>query len=174
MHLRPVLFLTTFLLACQSAPPDSAASGSTPGTTTTTRGTPTVTRSDTTRTGGGATAPGSASGGVTLTLDRASYARDATVTMRLASQSRDTLGYNPCANRVVERQDGDRWEAYAELERMCTMELRLLMPGETQTATTDLPGNVRAGTHRIVLTLQPQSSAGGAAVRAISPTFRVN
>lgn len=165
----PRLCLTMLLLACQSAPPDGAAGA--PGTTTTTRGAATVTRSDTTRTGGTSTTPGA---GVTLTLDRTSYTKDATVTMRIASQRRDTLGYNPCSNRVVERQDAGQWAAYAEPERMCTMELRLLMPGETQAATTDLPGNVRAGDHRIVLTLQPQSTTGRSAVRAVSPVFRVN
>lgn len=170
MRSRPLLCLSILLLACQSAPPDSG-SGAAPGSTTTTRGTPTVTQSDTTRAGGTSSTSG---GGVTLTLDRTSYAKNAMVTLRIASQSRDTLGYNPCANRVVERQDGSQWVAYAEPERMCTMELRLLIPGETQTATTDLPGNVQAGTHRIVLTLQPQTSAGGAAVRAVSPDFRVN
>lgn len=167
----PILYLITSLLACQSAPPDSAA-GAPQGTTTITRGTPTVTRSDTIRPGD--TASAGATGGATLTLDRASYTRGATLTMRITNRGRDTLGYNPCSSRVVERQDRNQWVAYAEPDRMCTMELRLVMPGETQTATTDLPANVRAGTHRLVVTLNPQSAAGGAAIRVTSPPFQVN
>ena len=62
---------------------------------------------------------------------------------------------------------------------MCTMELRLLMPNEIQTATTDLPSNLTSGSYRMVLTLSRQRAArageppNAGAVRAISPTFRV-
>ena len=57
---------------------------------------------------------------------------------------------------------------------MCTMELRLLMPNETQTATTDLPRDLPRGTYRIVLSLSRQSASNPGTVRAISPTFTGN
>ena len=161
-------------MACQPAPQRDVGSPTAgAGTTTYTRGNPSVTRSETTRVRG---EPASQTGGgATLTLDRTSYAAGATVTMRITSQTRDTLGYNQCSSRVVERQDGERWVAHPEPDRMCTMELRLLMPGESQTATTDLPANLRSGTYRIVLSLSPQSAAATrAGVRAVSPAFRVN
>ena len=163
----PLLILAA--VACQSAQTDGAET--TVGTTTVARGAPTVTRSETTRTSGRTTQP--ASDEVRLTLDRTSYSPGATVTMRIASQSRDTLGFNQCSSRAVERQEGANWVAHPEPDRMCTMELRLLMPNETQTATTDLPATLPAGTYRIVLTLGRQRASGGS-VRAVSPSFRVS
>lgn len=156
--------------ACQSAQTDGA---STPGGASTSyaRGTPDTTRSETTRV---TVDVPSQQGGATLTLDRTAYSAGATVTMRITSQTSDTLGYNPCANRVVERQEGSNWVAHPEPGRMCTMELRLLMPNQTVTNTTDLPGDLRGGTYRMVLSLSRQSATNPGTVRAVSPTFRVN
>ena len=163
-----VAFLSV-AVACQSAQ-QSDAPGTAAGSTTLTRGASTVVRSDTTRGSGGSQSP--PSGGVTLTLDRASYAPGATATMRITSQTRDTLGFNQCSSRAIERQDGSRWVPVPEPNRMCTMELRLLMPNETQTATTGLPATLSAGTYRMVLKLGRQSTQGGE-VRAVSTPFRV-
>ena len=118
-------------------------------------------------------APGTAAGSTTLTLDRASYAAGATATMRITSQTRDTLGFNQCSSRSIERQEGSGWVPVPEPQRMCTMELRLLMPNETQTANTDLPATLSAGTYRMVLRLGRQSTQGGE-VRAVSAPFRVS
>ncbi len=57
---------------------------------------------------------------------------------------------------------------------MCTMELRLLMPNQTVTNTTDLPADLRSGTYRMVLVLSRQSTSNPGTVRAVSPTFTVN
>jgi hypothetical protein len=171
----PLLFLAA--VACQSAQTDGTETAATAGTTTVARGTPTVTRSDTTRTSGGAVQ--GSSDEVQLTVDRTSYTPGGTVTMRIVSRSRDTLGYNQCSSRAVERQEGNNWVAQPEPSRMCTMELRLLMPNETQSATTDLPATLPAGTYRLVLTLgrqrSPRAGEPGSAgsVRAVSPSFRV-
>ena len=142
-------------VACQTAQRPDEPPGTAAGSTT-------LTRIDTTP----------ASGGVTLTLDRASYAPGAPVTMRITSQTRDTLGFNQCSSRTIERQEGNGWVPVREPQRMCTMELRLLMPNETQTATTDLPATLSAGTYRMVLRLGRQSTQGGE-VRAVSTPFRV-
>ena len=152
------------MVGCRSGQQDAAAGGSTVGATT-------VTRSETTRASADST-PVQASNEATVTLDRASYTAGATVTMTVKSASRDTLGYNQCSSRSVERQQGSAWVAVAEPDRMCTMELRLLLPNETQTAKTDLPATLAPGTYRLVLTLGRQTTAGGS-VRAVSSTFRV-
>lgn len=120
----------------------------------------------------GETSAVSASGDVTLTLDATTYKPSAEVRMTIASRARDNLGYNPCGNRVIERQAGTSWVLHPEPDRVCTMEIRFLRPGETVAATTSLPADLSPGTYRIVLTLTPETG-GGSPVRAISPTFRV-
>jgi hypothetical protein len=169
--------ITRVVLICVVAGCQTAQQETTPapgsgaaGATSYTRGTPDTLRSDTSR---GARNEPSQSGDVTLTLDLTSYAPGATVTMRLRNQTRDTLGFNQCSSRVVERQEGSNWVAHPEPGRMCTMELRLLMPNETSPATTDLPQDLRGGTYRIVVTFSRQSSANPGTVRAISPNFTV-
>ena len=170
MRIAHIVMVCILGAGCQPTRTDDTATPPA-GTTTYTRGAPDTARSDTTRTGGTAATP---SGAVTLTLDRTSYPAGATVTMRVASQTRDTLGYNQCSSRTVERQQGATWIVHPEPERICTMELRLLMPNETQTATTDLPANLRGGTYRIVLLLSRQSASNPGSVRAVSGNFAVN
>ncbi len=84
--------------------------------------------------------------GVTLSLDKTEYSPGGAVVMTISSQRADTLGYNPCSDRSVERETGGGWVVHPEPNRMCTMELRLLKPAETQTAGTDVPADVTAGT----------------------------
>ena len=166
-----LLSTSAVAVACQTAQ-QSDVPGTTTGSTTVTRGASTVTRSDTTRVSGGSQS--TPSGGVTLTLDRASYKAGATVTMRITNQSRDQLGFNQCSSRSIERQDGSRWVPHVEPNRMCTMELRLLMPNQTQTVTTDLPATLSPGTYRMLLTFGIQSSASAGVVRAVSSSFSVS
>lgn len=149
-----LLSISALAVACQTAQRPDEAPGTAAGSTS----------------GGSQSTP---SGGATLTLDRASYTAGATVTMRITSQSPETLGFNQCSSRAIERQDGSSWVPVPEPNRMCTMELRLLLPNETQTATTDLPDNLRAGTYRMVLRLGRQSTQGGE-IRAVSTPFRVS
>ncbi len=114
--------------------------------------------------------------GVTLSLDKTEYSPGAAVVMTISSQRSDTLGYNPCSNRSVERDTGSGWVVHPEPNRVCTMELRLLNPGETQTAPTDVPADVTAGTYRIVLRLRPERSdaaPGSGSVTATSAPFTV-
>jgi hypothetical protein len=113
--------------------------------------------------------------GVSLTLDKTEYAPGAAAVMTLSSQRSDTLGYNPCSSRSVERDMGGNWVVHAEPNRMCTMELRMLNPGQSQSVPATLPGDLTAGTYRIVMQFQPQSAGGQAAgsVRAVSPSFTV-
>jgi hypothetical protein len=170
MRISLLLVAAIAVASCQTAQQDGTPSPGAGGTSYT-RGTPDTLRSDTTV---GARNTPSQSGGATLTLDLTSYSPGATVAMRIRNQTSDTLGFNQCSSRVVERQEGSRWVAHPEPGRMCTMQLQLLMPSDTTTATTDLPQDIGSGTHRIVLSLSRQSAANPGTIRAISPSFRVN
>ena len=114
-------------------------------------------------------------GGVILSLDKTAYAPGASAVMTITSGRSDTLGYNPCSNRSVERETPSGWVVHPEPNRMCTMELRILKPTETQTVQTDVPADVTAGTYRIVLRLRPEpsDSIAGSEVMAVSAPFRV-
>jgi hypothetical protein len=119
-----------------------------------------------------------ASADVELTLDKTSYAAAAPVRMTIRSRTADTLGFNPC-NRLIERQESARWTKYDEPTRMCTMELWLLEPQATRSATTELPAAIPQGTYRIVLLLSRQKTPPANAppnwgtVKAVSASFTV-
>ena len=115
----------------------------------------------------------SRSAGVTVVADKATYPRNAAVNLRLTNNTADTLGFNRCSSRTVERQSGQTWAAIPEPGRMCTMELQLLKPGETQTITVSVPANVEAGTYRISISFNRQSSAATSAVRGTSQAFQI-
>ncbi len=117
-----------------------------------------------------------ASSDADLTLDKSSFASGAQVRMTIRSRTSDVLGFNPC-NRTLERQDGSRWVKFEEPGRMCTMELWLLEPQATRSATTDLPASVPSGTYRVVLLLsrqKPGAVGNSGTVRAVSASFAVN
>jgi hypothetical protein len=113
---------------------------------------------------------------VTLSVDKSDYAPGGAVVMTITSHSTDTLGYNPCSDRSFQRDTSGSWVAHLEPNRMCTMELRLLKPHETATATTEVPADARAGTYRIVLQLRPQraDTAQRTPVAAASAPFTVS
>src|SRR5205809_5017018 len=172
--MRPTLSLLIVALAvaCQSAPQaDSRAPSTTAGTTAHASGAPPAVRTDTTPAARASERPNPRSDEVTIALDRGSYKEGATATVRITSHSRDTLGYNPCSNRSVERKEGTRWVTQPEPEHMCTMELRLLRPGETQTVSVTMPDKLSAGTYRLVLTFSRQGASASGTVRAVSSSF---
>lgn len=170
MRIPPLVLIAIAAAACQTAQQEGMNSAGA-GATSYTRGSPDTLRSDTTL--GGRSTP-SQSGGATLTLDLTTYPPGGTVAMRIRNRTNDTLGFNQCSSRVVERQEGSGWVPHPEPGRMCTMQLQLLMPNDTTTATTDLPQDLHVGTHRIVLTLSRQSTSNPGTVRAVSPSFRVD
>jgi hypothetical protein len=117
--------------------------------------------------------PALRSAAVTLELDRSNYRPNSQVRMRLTNHTSDTLGYNECT-RSLERQEGSRWIAHQEPNRICTMHLALIRPRETQTRSTDIPAGTPSGTYRMVLGLSVQrAGADGSALRAVSGAFRV-
>jgi hypothetical protein len=168
MRSSPLWIAGILAAACQTAQQDGGPPAS--GSTSFVRGTPDTVYSDTVR---GARQEPSRSGDVTLTLDLTSYVPGGTVAMRIRNQTSDTLGFNQCSSRVVERQQGAAWILHPEPGRICTMQLQILAPNDTTTATTDLPRDVRAGTYRITLNLSRQSTTNPGMVQAVSPSFRV-
>jgi hypothetical protein len=120
--------------------------------------------------------PGDSNAEVSFSIDHATYVAGQSVGATLTSHSTDTLGFNQCANRTIEARDGEEWRKYEEPGRICTMELRLLKPDETQTLTMALPSALPAGRYRITIAfsrqrISPPSDSG--AVTAVSPTFAV-
>ena len=114
---------------------------------------------------------------IAITVDRAAYAPGATVGLRIVNGSDATFGYNPCT-RSVEREQSGAWTTLPpEPDRVCTMELRLLQPRQTVSATTDLPRSLAAGRYRLLLSFSREdASAGGSNVSAVlvpSDAFRV-
>lgn len=111
-------------------------------------------------------------GDVQLTLDRASYAAGAQVTLTIRNRTPRELGYNACT-RVVERESGGRWSQVPEPDRMCTMELRLLAGGATVNEGTELPDVLAAGRYRLTLAMHDESSSSGEPLTAASRPFDV-
>jgi len=169
MRIAHIVLVCVAAAGCQSTQQEGAPVPGA-GATTLVQGTPDTIRSDTTF---GARNEESQPSGVTLTLDLTSYAPGGTVAMRIRNGTNDELGFNQCSSRTVERQEGTSWVPHPEPGRMCTMQLQIVMPNDTTTATTDLPHDLRVGSYRIVLIFSRQTASNPGSVRAISPTFRV-
>jgi uncharacterized protein YfaS (alpha-2-macroglobulin family) len=182
MRQTAALLLIIATLACQPAKEGQGATSSTAGPTTRTTGSPPAASVDSPRSAPNSTArraprtqgrSAQNSAEVTITLDRSSYSAGGTANVSVTSHSRDTLGYNFCSSRTVERKQGESWVAIPEPGRMCTMEIRLLNPGETQTASITMPESMPAGTYRVVITFSRQRPSASGSVRAISSSFSV-
>lgn len=98
---------------------------------------------------------------VTVTVDRATYAPGADVTLRIANRSDQRFGYNACT-RAVEREAGAGWVTIPEPERVCTMEIRFLEPRSTVTERTELPQALERGRYRLLLSLLREPDAPAA------------
>ena len=152
-----MLMLGAALAACRTAaedaepaPPAQAPPATTPATT------PAPAMSDTS---------------VQLTLDRATYAPGANVTLTLTNRGQRELGYNACT-RIVERESNGAWTAVPEPDRICTMELRLLDRGQTVKEQTDLP-RASAGRYRLAINFSDESSSAGGPLRVTSAPFEI-
>lgn len=129
---------------------------------------------------GGAAAPSDSAvqAPVTVTVDRATYAAGAEVTLRIENRSDERFGYNACT-RTVEREAGAGWISIPEPDRVCTMEIRFLDPRSSVTERTELPRALERGRYRLLLSLlrNPDAPAepGRQPERVLAPsnTFRV-
>ena len=106
-----------------------------------------------------------------LSTDREAYEAPATAVVRLKNPHPFALGYNLCTS-VLERQIGDSWRT-SELgnDRVCTMELRILKPGETATFSAELDGRLPAGSYRYRTSVERMGE--GTSEQVASNTFRI-
>jgi hypothetical protein len=72
-----------------------------------------------------------------------------TLHLSLSNVSTARAGYNLCFVSL-DRKVADRWAAFPSASsRPCTMELRVLLPGQTARSVLVLPGSVPPGTYRV-------------------------
>lgn len=69
------------------------------------------------------------SSGLSLLTDRLVYTRGTPIVLTLRNQGSEQVGYNLCTARLEQLVDGE-WKALPS-DRVCTMELRTLMPGSS-------------------------------------------
>jgi hypothetical protein len=103
--------------------------------------------------------------GITVELDRASYAAGDLIAVTLINRTSRPYGFNLCS-RHFEKHNGSDWNAMPPEFRLCTLQVQGLPPGEFRTVETDLPADFVPGTYRL---LQPMYETGaGAATSAIA------
>jgi hypothetical protein len=76
----------------------------------------------------------------------------------LENASAEPIGYNLCASGLEQRA-GDAWRAVRE-ERVCTMELRMLEPGQQARFAFLPPPGLAPGEYRAVTAIERQGAAG--------------
>ena len=110
-----------------------------------------------------------ASSDVTLTVEPQTVATGGSVTLSLRNDSENEVGYNLCSSGLEQNVDGT-WTAVPS-DRVCTMELRLLHPGEEATYPLELPISVQPGEYRFVTNVDMAAVEDFGPVR--SDPFRV-
>lgn len=74
------------------------------------------------------------------------------VTLVLVNESSGAIGYNLCTS-ALQRQSGGEWQRVAS-ERVCTLELRTLEPGNEDDYTLTLPEDLAAGEYRFITSIE--------------------
>ena len=111
-------------------------------------------------------APGAAD--LVLRLNATSYSASDTVRLQLFNRSSAEVGYNLCTSRL-EHHAGDAWTVMPD-HRACTMELRLLAPGDSAAGERTFDPAVTAGEYRLVSVID----AGGQVREVASQPFTVS
>ncbi|MBW3554062.1 MAG: hypothetical protein KY466_11150 [Gemmatimonadetes bacterium] len=86
------------------------------------------------------------SGDASLTVEPEVAQPGDSVVLLLRNTSREAIGYNLCTSRLERRDEGD-WLRLPP-DRVCTMELRTLPPGEVARYALELPADLAAGSYR--------------------------
>lgn len=92
-----------------------------------------------------------------------------TATIVLRNNSNSTIGYNLCPS-ALERKDGEAWQQIPS-DRMCTMELRMLEPGQEARYPYVLPTDLAAGEYRFVTGVNRMPA--GDAIGVATEPFRI-
>jgi hypothetical protein len=114
--------------------------------------------------------PVSADGPVTLAVEPRSLSPGDSLTLVLKNDSPGAIFYNLCPS-VLERRARESWERVPS-ERMCTLELRRLQPGQEVRYPLQLPPSVAPGEYRYAARIEDLRNGTHAIVR--SGMFLVN
>lgn len=112
---------------------------------------------------------GSSAPDVSLAVEPAAASTGESITLLLRNESSGAIGYNLCTSGL-ERQVGGDWQAVPS-DRVCTMELRTLEPGQQARHAAELPGGLPPGRYRYHTTVERLGAGLRDAVR--SEPFRV-
>ena len=104
-------------------------------------------------------------GGVTLTAEETG----AEVRLKLTNQSGQPVGYNLCSSRLM-RRSGDSW-TNVPTGVMCTMEIRTLATGASDTFTHTMPSAATAGEYRYETRVE--MPMGGSGTQVASNSFEM-
>ena len=103
-----------------------------------------------------------------LNVNARSYAASDTVRLQLVNRSSAEVGYNLCTSRLEHRAN-DAWTVMPD-HRACTMELRMLAPGDSAASERVFDPAVTAGEYRLVSVVD----AGGQVREVASQPFTVS
>jgi hypothetical protein len=103
-----------------------------------------------------------------LKTNARSYSASDMVRLQLFNRSTSEVGYNLCTSRL-EHRSGDAWTVMPD-HRACTMELRILAPGDSAASQRTLDTTVAAGEYRLVAVLD----AGGHVREVATAPFTVS
>ena len=100
----------------------------------------------------------SASPAIQLATEPSSAAPGDTLTLILTNASQEAIGYNLCSSGL-ERRQGTDWQVVPS-NRVCTMELRVLEPGDQATFPVDVPDTLSTGEYRFTTSVDLFDSGG--------------
>jgi hypothetical protein len=112
---------------------------------------------------------GTPAAGVSLRVLPEEVAAGDSVTLLLSNGEPGGIGYNLCTSGL-ERRSESGWQPLAS-ERICTMELRTLSPGEEVRYPMRLPAGLAAGEYRFHATVEGLD--GGERMEVRSGSFRI-
>jgi hypothetical protein len=115
--------------------------------------------------------PEDGGGGLALRVDQSSYSPGDPAVLTLVNGTAADVGYNLCVT-ALDRRVGDGWEPEPlPLVEVCTMELRLLGPGQTADFRHTLPRGLQAGEYRMRTGVE--SPMGEGQVGVVTAAFTV-
>ena len=106
---------------------------------------------------------------VALRAEPATIASGGSMTLTLDNESGGTIGYNLCASGLEQRSGGG-WQPLPE-NRVCTVELRTLEPGDEVSEQLRLPEMLTSGDYRYTTTIERLERRGRE--RIASSQFRI-
>jgi hypothetical protein len=102
--------------------------------------------------------------GVALAVSPSESSPGDSVTVTLTTTRERGVGYNLCAG-TLEHRTGDTWQPLPP-NRVCTMELRILQPGDEASFTLALEPSLGPGEYRYHVSVEQMDGTGMTAVRS--------